>query len=591
MKKKKNAQTIFFYNTLISNILVFFVVLITVVSVLFSNTYNIIKDTRLEVLAKQADTNRMINGILIELTEDVFRIWEKHKNAAESQNHEDFVEAVRATVGEKENLLYKLDLYPSIWLIMDDGYTYLTGIASEDNIRSIQSSYWYITNRTNPKESFWTSVYNFSGDVMTTDTMYGKTVFDKSGNYQGIIAVSLQTDFLDENSDILSEKGTVRYIMDENGIAIVHSIKSLLGSGLYYMPYFWDNFEPNSSRILKKNAGMVLHTNYYDEETGWVIVEEKELSTLWDEFSNIIAVSVVLLLLAILFSGIASYMLARKFSKPIVTMSAQMVASEEGEIDHIDLQQDYQEVMVLSNIYNMTVSKMNQLIIQNKEEEQKKRKLELAFLQAQINPHFLHNTLFSIKCLIEMNKQEKADIMVTNLMKMLKNPINVNKEWITIKDELAYLQSYILLMQTRYEQRKIVMDIDVNEDLENFLIPRLLLQPIIENSIFHGFEDDKQPAVIGLVASIIEKRLIIRIRDNGKGMSETELNNLWNTSQKSSEGFNRIGLVNIQQRIKLLYGESYGIVIMSNKGEGTETIITLKCVMEEDIDGQNNGSR
>ena len=98
-------------------------------------------------------------------------------------------------------------------------------------------------------------------------------------------------------------------------------------------------------------------------------------------------------------------------------MANQMIASKEGKIDKIDKQEDYKEVSVLSNIYNLTVEKMNRLIIKNKEEEKKKRQMELSFLQAQINPHFMHNTMFSIKCLIDMKKYDKANIMLTNLIK------------------------------------------------------------------------------------------------------------------------------------------------------------------------------
>ena len=167
---------------------------------------------------------------------------------------------------------------------------------------------------------------------------------------------------------------------------------------------------------------------------------------------------------------------------------------------------------------------------------------------------------------------------------MLKMPVNVSKEWITIEDEIIYLESYITLMKTRYEEREILFEVNINNSVKNLYIPRLMLQPIIENSIFHGFDDNSSKvALISLEANIIGEKLIIRIRDDGKGMNKAEIYNLWNNSKKKSDNFNKIGLENIRKRINLLYGAPYGMVVLSNEGEGTETILTLKCVTKEDI--------
>lgn len=582
--KKKNAQAIFFKNALTTNILIFFVVLITVIGVLINNTYDVIKDAKLEVLEQQADQTKLFSNTIKYLTEDIYSYWKSQNYSFSTDDYSDFETIASGVLSDKSDLLNHMELYPSLIFMMKDGYTFFNGTITENDIKEIQSSFWYIHNMTNTKENLWTTKYNLIGNKIMMGITYGKSIIDENNNYQGIILVNIITDFLGNKSKALTENSTVRYILDENGYAVGHSISTLLGTGIYYMPYFWERFEPNSSKLFRKNSKMVLHTNYYDTVTGWTIVEEQDLAVLLGEFSDIVVVGIILLLFAIIFSIIATYLLARKISRPIVIMANQMIASKEGKIDTIDQQEDYKEVSVLSNIYNLTVEKMNHLIIKNKEEEKKKRQMELSFLQAQINPHFMHNTMFSIKCLIEMKKYDKANIMLTNLIKMLKMPINVSKEWITIRDEIEYLESYITLMKTRYEEREIIFEVNISMSAKNLYIPRLMLQPIIENSIFHGFDDNSSKvALISLEANIIGEKLIIRIRDNGKGMNKAEIDNLWNNSKKNSDNFNRIGLANIKKRINLLYGASYGMVVLSNEGEGTETILTLKCITEEDI--------
>ena len=217
--------------------------------------------------------------------------------------------------------------------------------------------------------------------------------------------------------------------------------------------------------------------------------------------------------------------------------------------------------------------------------------MELSFLQVQINPHFLHNTLFSIKCLIEIGKGEKAAEMLSNLVRLLKIPINISKEWIKIEDEISYLKSYVALMQCRYEQRNISLDITVEPGLSNVLIPRLILQPIVENSIFHGFDDQSKNAVISITFNRLREKLIIRVCDNGKGMSQQEVDILWKETYKNSRTSNSIGLLNIRQRIKLLYGEPYDITIVSEPGQGTEAILTAACQEEEFSHAKNSDSR
>jgi len=188
-----------------------------------------------------------------------------------------------------------------------------------------------------------------------------------------------------------------------------------------------------------------------------------------------------------------------------------------------------------------------------------------------------------------MNRSDNAGEMLGDLIKLLKMPITVDMEWIKIEDEVIYLKSYLSLMMKRYEDYNIVMNFSIEPSLNSVLIPRLILQPIVENSIFHGFNGQRKNALIHISFHMLGEKLIIRIQDNGKGMTKDELDSLWQKSTRNTKPFNSIGLINIKQRIKLLYGEDCGISVVSEPGQGTETILTVRYKKEEIGDGENNG--
>jgi two-component system sensor histidine kinase YesM len=586
-KSKISIQKIMFYNSLTVTLTIFFVVLTVIVIVMVNNSVNALKESRLEVLRQLEDRNRIGSDAMKYLTEDSYSDCAQKLLDCESDDYDKLKAQIEESMTRNNEMLRKLNMRPSIIILMKNNYAFQSEDITPGEIEQISSSYWYIYNTANAKDSFWSSRYYISGNETNMEICYVKSILGANGEYKGVIIVSVSTDYFKEAYMYMLNKGTLVYILDENGKVISHPVPTLLGCNLYYMPYFWTKYEKNTSCFTRNNTNMILHTNVYSPQSGWTIVEEIAVNTLMDDFYEIVVIAGILFIGSVTLSVIASYLLSKKIARPIVTISNQML---EKEFSNIEKQTAYKEVLVLSNIYNLTIDKMNELITRIKQEEEEKRKLELSFLQAQINPHFLHNTLFSIKCLIEMRKYSKADNMLIHLMKLLKNPVNVNMEWIKIEDEIAYLESYTSLMQNRYENRQISTEIVVEPGLEDVLIPRLILQPIVENSIFHGFDDSCKNAIINIQLKKMGEKLIIRIRDNGKGMSKEELDALWHESKKNSQTFNRIGLINVRQRIKLLYGEKYGITVVSEPNQGTETILILGCKREVFADGEDHGS-
>lgn len=584
---KRNIQKIFFQNILAVTLSVFAVVLLAIILVILSDSVKVFKQSRLDVLNQLEERNKILNNAMQYLADDIYKGCVPLLLQGAEQ-YEQIQPEIIQIMDDGSAVLNELGMSPSIIILMKNQCSFQSSDITSSDIAQISSSFWYIDNMSNPASDFWSSRYYISNNQNNMELYYAKSILNESGEYEGIILVSVSADYLKEAYQKMINEGYRMYILDENGKAISHSIPSLLGSNLYYMPYFWKHFEPDSSHFTRNNINIILHTNVYSPDTGWTIVEEIDLRNIIGYFTSVLWIATILLCFCTILAIITSYLLSKKISRPIVTMSEQII---EHESSNIDPRPEYKEVLVLSNVYNLTINKMNDLIEQVKKEEKEKRKMELSFLQAQINPHFLHNTLFSIKCLIEMGQDQKAGEMLSNLVKLLKIPINVNKEWISIKNEITYLESYVALMQHRYEQRHISLNIVVEPELNELLIPRLILQPIVENSIFHGFDDQCKNAVIRITFNLLGEKLIIRIRDNGKGMTSEELSNLWKQSKESCKTFNRIGLLNIRQRIKLLYGEQYDLTIVSEPHQGTEAILTLASRKEELSFVENSSSR
>lgn len=586
-KKNKTMQMILYRSMSIVNFFIFILILIALCIVIFSNSIKQIKNSRLELLEQIAERNKIINNVVIYMADEIHDNLGDELLKCQAKDYENLTKKIDNTLQENSKMLRKIQMEPTVITIMREGYVYHSEGETQENIDIIKNTMWYINNFTNDEDVFWTVRFNAENNEVNMKLSYGKILRDSNRRYEGIIITSITEKTLNNiYADVLDEENQM-YILDKSGKAISHSIQSLVGSNLYYMPAFLNNYGKKSSTLVNRNSKDVLLSNYYDEETGWTIVEEKSVVSLVRSYFDIIIIAIVLLIFSTITSLVTLYYTSRRISKPMTDITNQMILSSENEFNKISIRNEYREVYILSNIYNMTIDKMNKLIEKIKVEEKSKRKLELAFLQAQINPHFLHNTLFSIKCLIEMNKYQRANIMLSNLMKTLKIPIESSKEWINISEEIEYLRNYIYLMENRYDDRKIEFIIDIDDHLKNLCIPRLMLQPIVENAIFHGFEKMTVNPILNIHIYEIQGNVIIRICDNGEGMTNEEINNLWNNSYKSNKTFHKISLINVRDRIELLFGEQYGITVISEPQKGTEVILKLRKVTQEEIDGTN----
>jgi two-component system sensor histidine kinase YesM len=363
------------------------------------------------------------------------------------------------------------------------------------------------------------------------------------------------------------------FMINDSGTIISNENKQLINTKL----------EPDLlNQVLSGKEGffhhMVSGKDYYIayqeiRETGWRIVSmitaaqyEEEVISLRTRIFLIIAVSFTLsIILLVLWSN--------SMSKPIRNLSRMMQRVEMGTYD-VRFDYPYENEMgVLSRNFNNMVERINYLIKEVYQEQLLQQRTELKYLKTQINPHFLFNTLDSIHWLAVIKGVPELGDITKKLADMLREGIK-GEDFIPVEQEVQNITNYLDIQKYRFGDR---MNVDIHVQLEimKVIIPKFILQPIVENAIVHGIERKLDSGFIRIEGYMREETIYFTISDNGDGIKPENLKMLLVTSMDEDQQKNGIGLMNVDQRIKLYYGESYGVHIHSIVGEGTTVTLRL----------------
>lgn len=292
-------------------------------------------------------------------------------------------------------------------------------------------------------------------------------------------------------------------------------------------------------------------------------------------FMNLVRFSLLGMGLLLLLVIILSYYIPRSITMPITRISRVTDQVAKGNLSVRAAAESGAEARMLSDSLNAMIDKINELLDQVTTEQIRLRKAEFELLQAQINPHFLYNTLDTIVWLAEAGDQKRVVSMVGNLSDFFRTSLNQGKDIISIREELAHVRSYLEIQQVRY-QDILRYEITVPEDLYEYKIPKITIQPLVENALYHGIKNKRGQGTITITGKSKENGFVLYVRDNGIGMTQERLNEVRAGIQKLSyTGKEIYGLYNVNERIRLNFGETYGISIESTYGEGTCVSISL----------------
>ena len=298
-------------------------------------------------------------------------------------------------------------------------------------------------------------------------------------------------------------------------------------------------------------------------------------------FKNMIRFCVISFIIILGVDLFLSYYIPRSITKPFRELNEVTKQVAQGNLSVRSNVQTGEEAAMLSDSMNIMIDKINELLEQVKTEQIRLRKAEFELLQAQINPHFLYNTLDAIIWLAEAGEQKRVVSMVRNLSDFFRTSLNRGKDKNSIKEELLHVRSYLEIQKVRY-QDILSYEIDVPEELNRYSIPKITIQPLVENALYHGIKNKRGMGHILIQGIMKEDCYEIIVKDDGIGISRDRLIQVPNgIKNKVLTGKDFFGLYNVNERIRLNFGEGYGIQINSIAGEETTVKIILPYVVME----------
>lgn len=309
--------------------------------------------------------------------------------------------------------------------------------------------------------------------------------------------------------------------------------------------------------------------NYEIADYGWRLIGITDMNEFKVEANEIIYLGIIIAFAAILLEIILSYYLSRIITVPLLRLKT---GAEEIAGGNMDLRLHFRsedEIGQLGNSFNYMAGQVQELLEKVNYEAKKKREYELSLLQEQVKPHFLYNSLDIVIKLSEMNRNNEARRAVRRLADYYRNSLSDSQEIITIGQEIKIVEDYLELQRIRYND---LFTYEVNADSETMqlLIPKLTLQPLIENAIYHGMKYKEEKGIVRISVKKSESGMILTVEDNGAGMNQETCEKLL---QNKPDG--HFGVYSVNHRIKLFFGEEYGITVQSEVGIGTRIDIFL----------------
>lgn len=327
----------------------------------------------------------------------------------------------------------------------------------------------------------------------------------------------------------------------------------------------------------KLNSSDVSVLSKYLSTYNFNIIGTIDKNIVLNEIYNTWQITFLSLSIAFIFI-IIIFFIVKKTTSPILVLAKTMPKIIHGDFNnHISINGS-PEVRELCSAFNYMLDGLNSYVDQKMKIQNEKRKAEIFALQMQINPHFIYNTLSSIKWLVWQENKTKSSEVIDAFISLLRNTISNKKEMITISEEIENLKNYVLINHVRYGD-KINVNFFIIPECEKYIIPKLILQPFIENAFFHAFTD-MDSGSIHVFVNKKDNLLICEIVDNGIGMTDEELNNIYSGNHKKNNNFTSIGINNVNDRIKLIYGEEYVVNITSQPNKGTIVKLSVPAIIE-----------
>lgn len=400
----------------------------------------------------------------------------------------------------------------------------------------------------------------------------------------GFIVIDLNENMIDDflAHTIIGRTGFF-YINDQYGSTIFHPVSDQSSTSTLLEDLSHKTMTADRDSFILSTGSRPQFVVYSTSPiTGWKIIGVVPLQEIMEEANGIRQLIIITVALSAVFAVTLYFFLTKRLTHPIQVLMNKMRKAASGFLEAKVSPSGTDEIADLGNSFNIMLENIKQLIERNRREQELKQLAELRTLQAQINPHFLYNTLDSIIWMAEAEKKESVIKIVKALARFFRLSLNKGKDWIMIKTELEHAQNYLVIQQMRYHDI-LEYKITVDPELMVYQIPKMTIQPLIENAIYHGIKNKRGKGLIQIGGHIAEQDIILYVQDNGIGMPperleqlrielDTPIDSLTSKEDDHEGGF---GLLNVHHRIKLYFGESYGIKLDSTYKDGSTISIRI----------------
>lgn len=439
----------------------------------------------------------------------------------------------------------------------------------------------------NPKIKIWyNNLYEAHGEIVDVasyrDRQLGinafsaaRTVLDSEGKIIGYLMINAdERQLYKMYADVISEGSNI-YVVDSSGRIVSSNRDNIIGFSYFNMENLDRMFGSENHIITKISGRDALFTRYADLESGFLVFEEIPLQLVLSPVSKVSRVVLLLALLALAAGVAMAWTFSGRVAAPLRQLCADVREVERGDLNQPFAMKSFTELNDLSAGMARMLARIRELIASVRAKEEEKLRIELNWLQAQINPHFIYNTLFSIKCAVDMGRNEMAAQMLTSFIQILRSIISTSEELVTVKAQMESLEQYVELLRLRYDNGFDAI-LEYDEQAAPCLLPKLLIQPLVENAILHGVDVSGGGGLITVIVRRTGDELKILVEDNGSGMSEERVREVMRPVKDRSH----IGIRNVHDRIRLHFGAPWGLQVESKPGEGTQITIRVPAFEE-----------
>lgn len=545
----------------------FFVISILIISLMLFSWYKQ-SSSKLMTYEKEETSQEVKNASIY-----VASYLEKNKNlasllamSAESQNIMDDKTDFKnlkdiIKVSEKSDEFIK-----KIFLVSENGNIISNEKVNLETNKDMKNISWYkkLINSNNMAFASKADFSKISSDSSKNIISISKEIKDKNNKRLGFVVINLSYKFLE---DFLS---TINFGKD-GYVFILSSEEELLFKSKNMEDFGKKDYEKLLKKRMKPEKMDFVSSNVFIPNTQWKLVGISFSNAISNLKKQLIESSLILALIVFILTLLVSIFVSKKISKPIIYLIGEIKKTDKKLYKIKSLPQASSEIQILTKEYNNLIDRIFVLTEDIEKKEEQKRTYQVKALQSQINPHFLYNTLDTILWLVEFGENEKAIKVTKNLGMLLRNSLNIDEDFVKLDKEIEHAKNYLDIQKIRYDN-KFTYEFIKKIETSSLYVPKLILQPIIENAIYHGIREKKSKSYIKIIVEKNPEYLIIKIIDNGLGPKEKKEN--------IPTKLGGIGMENVNNRIKLLCGEKYNLKMQRENGE---TIVTYKLKIIKEI--------